>query len=165
VSLVNTIRQERGLAAIYLATFFFDSPTSTASTIRSWSLYSLSMRSTSDCSPRHRGHQVVQNCTRTTLPLTDSLVNVSPLRVFATNRGAVLGPELPPKAQIDVNATPLHSAHVTSFFRLCIMPPRATRPASGHKGHGVADPSFSLHVANRQNCPAPSARGSKITHL
>src|SRR5258707_12050455 len=40
-------------------------------------------------------HQVVQNSSRTTLPLTDSLLNFSPSSVRALNRGAgslVFGP-------------------------------------------------------------------------
>src|SRR5208337_4684400 len=96
VSSVRTIRQLRGFCSRYFFTVFFDSFTSTASTTRPWSRNSLSRLSTNGCSRRQYGHHVVQNCSRTTWPFKESLVNFSPAVVLALKRGA--GSALPPRA-------------------------------------------------------------------
>ena len=54
----------------------------------SCTLNSCAMSSTSSASSSQYLHQVVQNSNRTTLPFTDSLLNCSPLMVFARKRGA-----------------------------------------------------------------------------
>src|SRR5215469_11282598 len=95
VSSVSTMRVARGLTARYLFTVFFDSPTLTVRTSRPLSLYSLFSLSTMGASSKQYGHQVVQNSSSTTLPLTDSFVNFSPVVVLVLNRGArsrVFGP-------------------------------------------------------------------------
>src|SRR5438270_7427901 len=88
VSSVNTMRHARGFSSRYFLTLFFDSFTSMASTTRPFGANSLSMSSTISCSPRQYWHHVAQNCSRTTFPLRESLLNFSPLSVLAENRGA-----------------------------------------------------------------------------
>src|SRR5437879_4621877 len=109
VSSISTILHERGCPSRYFLTVFLDSPTSTASTTRPLALNSLWTSSTRDSSRRQYGHQVVQNCSRTTFPLTDSLLNFSPSSVFAVNRGAGSRSE-PAHAQIAIKAKALNSS-------------------------------------------------------
>src|SRR5882724_6200146 len=82
------MRQVRGYCSRYFLTVFLDSPTLTASTIRSLSLYWWLIFSTNGASALQKPHQVVQNSTRTTLPLIEALEKVSPLVDLAVKRGA-----------------------------------------------------------------------------
>src|SRR5216684_8266052 len=88
VSLVSTTGTDRGCSTKYFLTFGSGSRTSTASTIRPLSENSFAMSSTSSASRSQYLHQVVQNSKRTTLPLTEALLNCSPVVVLARKRGA-----------------------------------------------------------------------------
>src|SRR5215471_2711539 len=88
VSSVITTRQVRGCASRYFFTVFFDSPTLIASTVSPLSENSCESFSTSGASSSQKWHQVVQNSSRTTLPLIEALSNLSPSRLRALNRGA-----------------------------------------------------------------------------
>src|SRR5438067_11725456 len=98
VSSVRTIRQERGCCSRYFFTVFFDSATSIARTITPLSAYSLLIASTNGSSSWQYWHQVVQNSSSTTFPLTESLLKVSPEVVLARKRGAGLSSSSPAKA-------------------------------------------------------------------
>src|SRR6266478_7469472 len=82
------MRQVRGYCSRYFLTVFLDSPTLTASTIRSLSVYWWLIFSTNGASALQKPHQVVQNSRRTTLPLIEELEKVSPLVALALKRGA-----------------------------------------------------------------------------
>src|ERR1700719_560609 len=82
------MRQVRGYCCKYFLTVFLDSPTLTASTIRSLSVYWWLILSTNGASALQKPHQVVQNSRRTTLPLTETLEKVSPVVALALKRGA-----------------------------------------------------------------------------
>src|SRR6266436_7906774 len=88
VSSVRTMRQVRGYCSKYFLTVFLDSPTLTASTIRSLSVYWWLIFSTNGASTLQKPHQVVQNSRRTTLPLMEALEKVSPVVDLALKRGA-----------------------------------------------------------------------------
>src|SRR5579864_8984878 len=104
VSSVSTMRQARGCCSRYFLTVFFDSATSIASTISPLPTNSLSIFSTSASSFRQYEHQVVQNSSKTTLPFTDSLLKLSPARVFARKRGAGSFSSSPAKAHTAVRS-------------------------------------------------------------
>src|SRR5882672_1796027 len=88
VSSIMTILQLRGCCSRYFLTVFLDSPTSMARRMRPLSASSWPILSTKAASSAQKPHQVVQNSSRTTFPLMESLVNFSPLVVVALNRGA-----------------------------------------------------------------------------
>src|SRR5512146_879453 len=114
------MRQERGCSARYFLTVFFDSPTSIASTTRPLLAYSWSRSSRIDSSLRQYGHHVAQNSSSTTLPLTDAFVKVSPVIVFAVNRGASSGRSEPAKAQMAMSATAMDKTVEVNLRRLNI---------------------------------------------
>src|SRR5437762_7628115 len=88
VSSIMTILQSRGCCSRYFLTFFLDSPTSMARRISPLGASSLPTLSTKAASSAQKPHQVVQNSSRTTLPLMDSLLNFSPVVVVAEKCGA-----------------------------------------------------------------------------
>src|SRR5437660_6648205 len=88
VSSIMTILQLRGCCSRYFLTVFLDSPTSMARRMRPLPASSWPILSTNAASSAQKPHQVVQNSSRTTLPLMVSLLNFSPVVVIALNRGA-----------------------------------------------------------------------------
>src|SRR6266849_6285120 len=88
VSSVSTILQLRGCSSRYFLTVFLDSPTLTASTMRSLPANSRLILSTKGASTAQKLHHVVQNSKRTTFPLIEALENFSPSVVVALKRGA-----------------------------------------------------------------------------
>src|SRR5258705_10379250 len=85
---VRTMRQVRGFWSRYFLTVFLDSPTLMARTMKSFSMYSWLIFSTSGASGRQYPHQVVQNSSRTTLPLMETFEKDSPEVDLALKRGA-----------------------------------------------------------------------------
>src|SRR6266481_8454450 len=88
VSSIMTIVHLRGCCSRYFLTVFLDSPTLMARRISPLSASSWPILSTKTASSAQKPHQVVQNSRSTTLPLMDSLVNLSPVVVVALKRGA-----------------------------------------------------------------------------
>src|SRR5229473_8232415 len=88
VSSIMTILQLRGCSSRYFLTVFLDSPTLMARRISPLPASSWPILSTKAASSAQKLHQVVQNSSRTTLPLMESLVNFSPVVVVALKRGA-----------------------------------------------------------------------------
>src|SRR5882724_635327 len=88
VSSVRTMRQVRGFWSRYFLTVFLDSPTLMARTMKSFSVYSWLIFSTNGASARQYPHQVVQNSSRTTLPLMEAFEKDSPEVDLALKRGA-----------------------------------------------------------------------------
>src|SRR6266568_1922591 len=88
VSSIMTILQLRGCCSRYFLTVFLDSPTLMASKMSPLSASSWPILSTKAASSAQKPHQVVQNSSRATLPLMESLVNFSPVVVVALKRGA-----------------------------------------------------------------------------
>src|SRR5260221_10011816 len=88
VSSVRMMRVVRGCCSRYFLTVFLDSPTLMVRTSNPLSPYSRLILSTNGASVKQYGHHVVQNSSRTTLPLVVSFVNFSPSIVLALNLGA-----------------------------------------------------------------------------
>src|SRR5579863_2064829 len=82
------MRVLRRCSSRYFFTVFLDSPTLIVRTISPLPPYSRLILSTNGASTKQYGHHVVQNSSRTTLPLVVSFVNFSPSMVLALKRGA-----------------------------------------------------------------------------
>src|ERR1022692_3576272 len=97
------------------------------------------MSSTSEASFSQYLHQVVQNSNRTTLPLTDALLNWSPAVVLARKRGAGCPVSSPAKAQRAISA----SAMGTRLRRVRVGAPMRRNISTSQKR-----PTRTLHFVN-----------------
>ena len=110
---------------------------------------------------RHTGHQVVQNCSSTTCPLSESFVKVSPPSVWAVNCGAVSRAVARVSAERIIKKNNVCGLRIARLPTCCPSPappiwaPRClsvyTRPPSSHRLDTAAPSPSPDYLARRSS--------------